>query len=473
MDIYVYDEATQTTTTITIQQSHTVRDLYKIVSEELNYLQGLIQIEYLGDALEKKRNTNLLEMGISEGQEMTVCYDKQAFAYKSLCDILRQEPSLKLLYHILQSVSTCCDNCKSLTDLYATAGYDISDLLLHISPTMASSDHVRHAISSGAKVTVKTFDMCDLNGPCVIDILCQYVDNFTPISVSEVSFLLHLFVSNNSVVEFQTFKKFVTKCEQTELLTRKSPPSVTRKAMVAMNESNKPYIELLIDYGGDINNSLEAAMIRQDEPMIDYCLSMGATFKHEDMSYLLNKSGVPIVKMIMEKHPKININKRIDFRDHGIIPLYAATIDGTMSLIKLLISCGSPIDDSYGNPLHVASTASVAELLLDEGADASFIDHWGGSPLVSAITASRDAVVKILLLRGADPNYSCQSDGNSLLHIACLKRPPNQNIISLLISSGASITVSNHNNEAPVDVSSKSVKKLISQLQKVDKQKAD
>lgn len=157
----------------------------------------------------------------------------------------------------------------------------------------------------------------------------------------------------------------------------------------------------------------------------------------------------------------------------------------SLKLVKLLIGRGAMIegisDSRGGSPLHVASDVQaidVVECLLDAGADVNF--HVGilGTPLEMCCTSARDHEAKIQMLvdRGADinamgsPYYSIftaaclQSSFSSISYLiehgaqvnqadkvgclpvlaACLREDDRQHLIESLMSSGATLDVTDN-----------------------------
>eukprot|EP01060_Flectonema_neradi_P002664 TRINITY_DN11699_c0_g1_i3.p1 TRINITY_DN11699_c0_g1~~TRINITY_DN11699_c0_g1_i3.p1 ORF type:complete len:265 (+),score=35.26 TRINITY_DN11699_c0_g1_i3:60-854(+) len=253
MEIILVDPQSQSSGLITFQLSDRVQDLFQLASEELGYEANLMDLEYEGDVLSKTDQSLIVDLGISSGQEMIVRMDSVELARTKIMDIPLY-PSLNSLYELMQL--PCSSKCAEITDLFVTAQFDISHLLLYIGPTPYSGDHVRHAIRSGALVTVDCFLNLEFRGPCVTDILEQYVDAFEPICEADVKVIASLMVTNHTVTPLDLISKFLTKCKTSGLLTESSSRAVLKPAMCRITITNKNLMDLLMEFGGDPEDTL-------------------------------------------------------------------------------------------------------------------------------------------------------------------------------------------------------------------------
>lgn len=148
--------------------------------------------------------------------------------------------------------------------------------------------------------------------------------------------------------------------------------------------------------------------------------------------------------------------------------LYAAIRAGELSAVKLMVELGADINHANTrSALHIAAfrrTADVAELLIDRGAKLENCDRRGLTPLQLAVMNGFEEIVKLLLLRGANPNAMYSLDLDSLhfdypsrgqgrpalktpLMLACgleeTQEDPNlaTRIVHLLINSGADVSI--------------------------------
>jgi hypothetical protein len=112
---------------------------------------------------------------------------------------------------------------------------------------------------------------------------------------------------------------------------------------------------------------------------------------------------------------------REDFMRHGIygtkdkwtllhIAAFEDSIEGARVLLDRGADPNASSGDSYGySPLHCASSAEMAALLLDRGARVDFRDRHGATPLFNAVfdgvvdRMERLELIKCLVKRGANP----------------------------------------------------------------------
>ena len=103
-----------------------------------------------------------------------------------------------------------------------------------------------------------------------------------------------------------------------------------------------------------------------------------------------------------------------------------------------------PIDqqDNYGStPLHWAAyngNEAIARLFLDRGANPNLQNNDGQTPLLWAALFRYEAIVRLLLDRGADPNLQ-DNDGWTPLHCAAVNGY--EAIARLLLEKGADATL--------------------------------
>jgi hypothetical protein len=97
---------------------------------------------------------------------------------------------------------------------------------------------------------------------------------------------------------------------------------------------------------------------------------------------------------------------------NGLTRMHVAARDGDADVLKYLIGQGGDvnIEDSSGNgwrnktPIHWALTGEVVDILIANGADQSWFDGAGKSPLASAAFRNRLSAVKRFVELGADVN---------------------------------------------------------------------
>lgn len=104
---------------------------------------------------------------------------------------------------------------------------------------------------------------------------------------------------------------------------------------------------------------------------------------------------------IMNSLPRIKEQRQRSFT--------RATMDGNLRRMRWLHFAGAKANarTSLGNPLFLAASEgklSAVRYLLDEGAEVNAREVWGSTALIEAAHNGHLAVIKELLLRGADIN---------------------------------------------------------------------
>eukprot|EP01084_Bolivina_argentea_P145399 254856_1 len=124
---------------------------------------------------------------------------------------------------------------------------------------------------------------------------------------------------------------------------------------------------------------------------------------------------------------------------NGATPLHAATENGHIDTVKLLLKSGSHQLGSMegANPIYVAveyNQYEIAKLLLKYDASKSNINHRiprnGHSSLYIAVGTGKKRFVKLLLKYGANPNIQTRS-GITPIYYACVRR--RDDILKLLL----------------------------------------
>ena len=117
----------------------------------------------------------------------------------------------------------------------------------------------------------------------------------------------------------------------------------------------------------------------------------------------------------------------------------------------------SSIQDLGESPLHQAAVKgheAVVKVLLSKGADINQADNNGTSPLLAAVGNVRVAVVILLLSSGANVNLA-DNKGKSPLHDAAMHWGDYSNrgaLVAVLLSNGADINQVDNDGKKPIDV---------------------
>jgi ankyrin repeat protein len=130
----------------------------------------------------------------------------------------------------------------------------------------------------------------------------------------------------------------------------------------------------------------------------------------------------------------------VDFEvKDGRTVLWLAAEHGRADVVEALLQEGAAFSaDKYGiEPLSVAANATIAKMLIEEGADVNAVNKRGESALLLAARNGRDDVFEVLLQAGADVNKA-DNYGDAPLSVAT-----RGTIATMLIERGANLNAAN------------------------------
>lgn len=123
-------------------------------------------------------------------------------------------------------------------------------------------------------------------------------------------------------------------------------------------------------------------------------------------------------------------------------PLYWACLNGHLTIAKLLMDFGAPVNlpnCTNSTPLHCAASNGhlhVMELLVSRGGSVNTPNLFGSSPLIAAAKGGHIKAVEYLLDRKANPNQKT-IDGYTVLHVAA--EQGRNRVVKLLLDQGFKI----------------------------------
>ena len=157
-----------------------------------------------------------------------------------------------------------------------------------------------------------------------------------------------------------------------------------------------------------------------------------------------------IVELLLEYGADINA---VD--NNGYTPLRLAAASGYKKICQLLIEKGADINsvDEYGcTPLHLAAEigkTEICQLLIEKGADINAVDNNGFTPLRNAAIYGYKEICQLLIEKGADVNAVDNLFGSTPLH--CAAANGNKKICQLLLEKGADINAVDNDGKTPLD----------------------
>lgn len=175
--------------------------------------------------------------------------------------------------------------------------------------------------------------------------------------------------------------------------------------------------------------------------LVNFLISQGSRVSTETLTLAGQKGRLEVVKYLIARGADVN----------GIVgkPLYAAVWHNQIEIVRELLCCGALVNKTFKagkTVMHCASEKGYLEivnLLIDANASVDpFVTVDGvntHSPLCAAIGAGHEAVVRMLIERGAGLDIA-DHDGNTPLAAAI--RSKNSVLFSLLLDSGADVNAS-------------------------------
>ncbi|CAG0904570.1 unnamed protein product [Cyprideis torosa] len=169
----------------------------------------------------------------------------------------------------------------------------------------------------------------------------------------------------------------------------------------------------------------------------DSALAPSSKDELRQRSPLHHATSAETAELLIRKGAVVNAKDR-----RGKTPLFVAIENNRHSVVEVLLAHGaepnimsreSPL--YYGTcPLHHATSAETAELLIAKGTEVNAKDERGKTPLFVAIENNRHSVVDVLLSHGADPNVT-HKDVRSPLFVATERG--HNSVVDVLLAHGA------------------------------------
>ncbi|XP_046559267.1 uncharacterized protein LOC124268339 [Haliotis rubra] len=207
-------------------------------------------------------------------------------------------------------------------------------------------------------------------------------------------------------------------------------------------------VQLLLQYGCDVNAQLEPQLVRQDTSLPD---------QHQ----LLNKDGntpvhlacqegrIDVVDILLKRNADLTI---LNFDNCSPLHVWACK-NGHIDTVKLLIEKGADVSaaDGHGNtPLSwvcVTGHIDIVKLLIEKGADVSTARGYRYTPLSWACKNGHIDIVKLLIEKGADVS-AADGNGDTPLSWAC--ENGHIDIVKLLIEKGADVSTARGYRDTPL-----------------------
>ena len=161
----------------------------------------------------------------------------------------------------------------------------------------------------------------------------------------------------------------------------------------------------------------------------------------------INKKTISIIKCLLKYGCEIDAQT-----DDGESPLYAASLMGNTSAVKVLLKNGAKVTDKNNDSaMHIAAefgSVEIIEALANHNIDVNGTGSIPITPLELAAMEGQYAAVRKLLECGADVNFTGYTDNVSALHVACEKG--NLKIVKELLRFGAKTDFPESETSSPI-----------------------
>ena len=231
----------------------------------------------------------------------------------------------------------------------------------------------------------------------------------------------------------------------------------------ASESGNLEIVQYLLKTGknsqGTLNDALWALCNARPKPdtlkIAQLLLDSGAQVNSQNTTPLhsaASNGSLELVKLLVSKGAKVNaVDKEFS------MPLAKAVQADNLEIAKFLLEQGADktinhSDDEFQTAIFKARSAKMAQLLIANGANVSDRDKKGLSVLLHAVANYLDFdLLKVLLQNGADINAQDKSGTTALLWAA--QHPyerDDKNCVQFLLENGANANVANNQGETPL-----------------------
>lgn len=314
-----------------------------------------------------------------------------------------------------------------------------------------------------------------------------------------VRFLIKQGVQTNGVMKEMIYDK---KFWAVQLLVNAGATITPWHVSIAAAENFMPAVQLFVENGVNINQKDERPLSKASESgnleIVQYLLKTGKNSQEtlNDALWALcdarpKPDTLKIAQLLLEYGAQVNSQAGF----YNTTPLHGAAQNGSLELVKLLVSKGAKVnavdkefsmplakavqadnleiakfllehgadktinhsDDEFQTAIFKARSAKMAQLLIANGANVSESDKKGLSVLLHAVANYLDFdLLKVLLQNGADINEQDKSGTTALLWVA--QHPyerDDKNCVQFLLENGAKANVANNQGETPLLVAEK------------------
>jgi len=220
---------------------------------------------------------------------------------------------------------------------------------------------------------------------------------------------------------------------------------VAQAALVLMDDPSEINVK-----DGNGSTPLAAAVQEGHLEMVRFLLEKGASINTK-----ANYRGAPLTTAAFYSNPAVVklLRAKIPLEASGATPLYIATQEGHVEIVRLLLEKGAAIEaaaDDGVTPLSSAvfhGNTELVQLLLEQGAMVGGRDNNGVTPLARGAQQGHVEAVLLLIKEGAEVD---SKDNNGVTPLARAAQHGHIAMVRLLLEKGAVIDANDNNGVTPL-----------------------
>ena len=321
-------------------------------------------------------------------------------------------------------------NEKGLTPLHVAVLYEqqkIGELLLMKGANVNSKTNEQRAVNLPLKWNNQPFHFRFTREKCYSKLTALHIA-----IMNGSKGIIHMLVENGADVDLENEHNLrpvhcaiVSGCIETTSLLFKNGAKINKKSEKELDDDEDitDFVDCLENHKW-LDSALHSIIIElQNVEMLDLLIKNGADVNSHSGGYSVLHAAVicnsiDMVKILVKNGANLDFPCQNEAEHYGQTALHFAMEPKDFEIARFLIKWGADVnhqselttdEESYSTPLHMAvyeGSYDTAELLMKSGANSYIRNCENKTPLDMAVT-NDDAMIRILLLNGADPEDCC------------------------------------------------------------------
>lgn len=233
------------------------------------------------------------------------------------------------------------------------------------------------------------------------------------------------------------------------ILTTASITGNSQPLVQAALSGDASRVKQLLAEGADINQTnsrgntaLGVAVLFQYKPVVDVLLAEGAdvNFTRNESSttvlaFAAIKDNVEVLKSLIKHGARLN-----DANSWGQTPIISAALSGKSENVKILQAAGASFTNDLVYSSALGQMESVKQFLRDKS-DINATNQIGWTPLAAAAANNQEAIVKLLLDKGADANSAGMEGDFRETALILASENGHAEVVNLLLAKKADLKI--------------------------------